>query len=125
MSDECQEASLVEQVEEMVTELSCADRVSVHRKNALGEFDTLNAPAPVAHALVREILALRAERNEADRLAGEAERRRKYEEDELRRLRCWSELVKEAIGLRFNDSLDDVIPEIERALSALKETSDE
>ena len=71
------------------------------------------------------VRALRAERDEADRLAGEAERRRKYDEDELIRLRWWSERVKEAIGLRFNDSLDDVIPEIERALSALKETSDE
>ena len=67
----------------------------------------------------------RAERDEADRLAGEAERRRKYDEDELIRLRWWSERVKEAIGLRFNDSLDDVIPEIERALSALKEPTDE
>lgn len=93
----------------------------------LCEFGRVIATEHAANVIRAEfdvlLAAIRAERDEADRSAGEALRKLNRAEHELRCRRSWINEAKRDAGAHPNTSFDDVWAEALAALKAQRETA--
>jgi hypothetical protein len=95
----------------------------VERLRDIDLIDHLENLAPVCAVIAEaadEIERLEAERDEADRRAGAAERRLAYEEDTNRKRRTWTDRAKEEAGYHRNVSFDTVWRDLQTIVTAAR-----